>query len=189
MSKPSKTLKKPKPDKPQFSRAEAIELAERILAAPPARDFIQRPALLPHVVFRAVVPAELCLEANKLATGVMQRCYWKLGKLKAELWSELSSQSIPWLKYRPWWPLDLDHRPQVIAVKFSSHSNDAGSNPGKAAIDMLTVRKLLNAKEQRYTEHRLGIIRDDRRSEAEQISWWEPLPRKYHAFLLLEVRV
>lgn len=170
----------------------AIVRAQEILSAPPTKPGIDRPGhLLSRVVFRAALPANLCLEANKTSLRVLTKCPWLHSKLGNALWAELQKQATPWLKYRWAWPFDigLDHRPQVIAVKFSSHANDAGSNPAKKAIDMLTKRKMLDSDHQRYTKHRMGLISDDRRAVVEQLHWWEFQPRQFPAFVLIEVRV
>lgn len=102
----------------------------------------------------------------------------------------MDEQAKPWLRYRWAWPLQLEgRRPQVVAVKFSSHPNDEGSNPAKAAIDMLTCHKWINKSELKRTKHRIGIIADDRRSSVDQHHWWEHLPRDQRAFVLIEVRI
>jgi hypothetical protein len=169
----------------------AIVRAQQILSAPPTKPGIDRPErLLSRVVFRAALPANLCLEANKTSLRLMARAPWLHSKLGNALWAELEKQSASWLKYRWAWPVDigLEYRPQVLSIKFSSHANDAGSNPGKKAIDMLTKRKLLDQEHQRYTKHRMGLISDDRRAVVEQLHWWEFQPRQFPAFVLIEVR-
>lgn len=172
-----------------FSAPLAIRLADTILAKPPSRDFIRRPELAPHIIFRAALPAELCKEANATSRRAYAGANWAFASTKNRIWELLEGQSIAWRQRGIPWPVELDHgRPQVIAIKFSSHPNDEGSNPAKAAIDMLTCRKLLDKKRSKYTAHRLGIIKDDRRSEVDQYHWWEFLPRKYAAFVLIEVR-
>jgi hypothetical protein len=66
---------------------------------------------------------------------------------------------------------------------FSSHRPDVGANKGKKIVDMLTEKTMERPE-------RLGIIKDDRQSEVEQVlDLWEFQERKHQAFLLLEVRV
>jgi hypothetical protein len=176
-----------------FDWRAALRRADEILGDNPAKDWVDRPENIRSILlFRAALPSELCLAANRLATGSLQRAPWKLGRIKAELWSHLSVQAPQWTSYRHLWPLDkscVDHRPQVLSVRFSSRSDDVGSNPGKAAIDMLCQRRLLSRRTDRYTEHRLGLITDDRRSVVEQLHWSEFQPRKWPSFALIEVRV
>lgn len=169
----------------------ALQQAERILAAPPAREFIRRPTLLPHIVFRAAVPAELCLEANKnVSMGFKPKAKFIQAGISQKLWKHLEGQALLWARYRFAWPLDLDgRRPQVVAIKFSSRAPDVGSNPAKKLIDMLTCDKWINRAEGNLTKYRLGLIRDDRPECVEQVHGWEFLPAKHTAFILLEVRV
>jgi len=173
----------------EFDWHKALQQADRILAAPPARSFIQRPTLLGNVIFRAALPSGVCVAANAASRRAYVMNPWAISAIKSKLWTQMETQSIPWLRYRWAWPVEGSPRPQVVAVKFSSQAPDVGSNPGKAAIDMLTCHRLLDRKKQRYTEHRLGIIRDDRPACVEQIHRWEFLPKAEAAFLLLEVRV
>jgi len=180
----------PSTTKAPFDWRASLELAERILGTPPDKDFIKRPELLPTVVFRAAFPVALCREANATSRRAFASSKWTHAGIKKKLWTRMKAQATPWLKYRWAWPLNLEGcRPQVIAVKFSSHPNDEGSNPGKAAIDMLTCRKLLDGKTGRYTKHRMGLLLDDRRSVVDQYHWWEFLPKAHLAFVLIEVRV
>jgi hypothetical protein len=175
----------PKP----FNWRECLELAEQILAAPPARDYIHRPVFLPTVVFRVVLPAELCLEANKTMRRGFAKAKFAHASNAKKLWKKLDDLAKPWLKYRPYWPIQLESgRPQVLAVKFSSHPNDEGSNPAKKAIDMLTVPRV-DPETGIRQKHRLGLIVDDRRSSVDQHHWWEFLPKKHRAFVLIEVRI
>lgn len=167
-----------------FEYDAALARADRILSVPPARAFIERPERLPTLVFRAAVEARLCLEANKLATGRIQRNRWILAGIKNELWQSLSTQALPWTRYRHYWPFTpVDGvRPQVIATKFSARSPDVGANPAKAAIDMLQVR---NAQ----SKHRMGIIQHDAPRWVQQIHYWEFQPAAEQAFVMIEVRV
>lgn len=169
----------------QFDWHAALTRADAILSAPPARAFIERPARLPTLVFRAAIEARLCLEANKLATGRMQRNSWRLAEIKRDLWTQLSIQAYAWLKYREYWPFEpIDGvRPQVIATKFSARPPDVGANPAKAAIDMLQIQSPLR------TERRIGIIRRDAPNSVQQVHGWEFQPMAFPAFVLLEVRV
>lgn len=187
------TRKKTKPIRTttdDFDFRAALARAQEILSAPPTVIGVDRPGhLLQRVVFRAALPANLCLEANKTARRIFAP--WMHAEVSKELWKHLDGQALLWTHYRWAWPVDvgLDHRPQVIAIKFSHQPNDAGSNPAKKAIDMLTKRKLLDSDHQRYSKHRLGIITDDRRAVVEQLQWWESQPREFPAFVLIEVRI
>lgn len=142
-------------------------------------------------MFRAVIPAHLCLEANKaVSLGFIKKARFIQAGIAEKLWEHLDAQALEWLKYRFAWPLNLEgSRPQVVAIKFSNRSPDTGSNPAKKAIDMLTCHKWLNKSELKSTKRRIGIIQDDRPECVEQLHWWEYLPAKYAAFVLLEVRI
>lgn len=175
----------------RFDHHAALQQADAILAAPPAKSHTRRPQRLQTLVFRAAIPSELCLAANESA-GLTRakKGRFVLANIHERLWVELSKQATPWLKYRWAWPLELrGGLPQVIACKFSHRAPDVGANVAKAAIDMLTMRKLLNRKKQRYSERRMGLIKDDRPEVCDQYHYWEFLPRAHHAFVLLEVRI
>lgn len=125
---------------------------------------------------------------------MMRRAFATAGWMHADsskrLWDHLKEQAKLWLKYKPWWPIELaEGRPQVVATKFSSRSPDVGSNPAKKAIDMLTPARWTNRAEHKFTKHRLGVIKDDRPECVEQVHHWELLPAEYPAFILLEVRI
>ena len=188
MPQRSKTTKKKQAPKP-FDWRLCLELAEQTLSAPPARDFIDRPEFLPTCVFRVVLPADLCLEANQMMRRGFAKAGFAHASNKKKLWKKLDDMAQPWMRYRRHWPTQLESgRPQVLAVKFSSHPNDEGSNPAKKAIDMLTVPKT-DPKTGMPQKHRLGVIVDDRRSTVDQHHWWEFLPSKHRAFVLIEVRI
>jgi hypothetical protein len=171
---------------PSFDWRAALLRADTILSEPPRKAHVKRPTdLLDHVVFRAALPSELCMTANRLATGTMQKCPWRIGEIKDDLWGKLDPQALHWLRYRRHWPFVPvgGVRPQVLAIKFSGRAPDVGSNPAKAAIDMLQKATSIGQK------HRMGIILSDSPERVEQLHWWEQQPMKYPAFLLIEVRV
>lgn len=174
---------------PNFDWHVALQQADSILACPPAKAHTARPGhLLARRVFRAAIPTKLCLSANErdgLARNPKGRHV--LAGILGRLWGELSKQSIPWLRYRCYWPLEMHPpRPQVLAVKFSPRAPDVGANVGKMAIDMLQCRK---GNGKKSDEHRIGLIVDDRPACVEQLHWWEFLPQKHPAFVLIEVRI
>ena len=168
-----------------FNSACAFEIADEILSQPPARSYITRPVKRGEVVFRAVLPSELCLTANKLATRGMQGASWRLAEIKKKLWALLKTQAIPFAANRNKWPLKPEKastsRPQVIATKFSYRSPDVGSNPAKAAIDML--QRVTNVGQ----KNRMGLIWSDAPKYVEQIHHWEFCPHEFPAFVLIEV--
>jgi hypothetical protein len=167
----------------------ALQQADRILSAPPVKAHTERPTIILQTrVFRAAIPSGLCLAVNEVA-GLRRapKGHFVLAGILDRLWAELSKQAIPWLKYRAHWPLELSPpRPQVLAVKFSSRAPDVGANFGKMGIDMLQCRKHNGKKSD---EHRMGLIVDDRPECVQQLHWHEFLPRKYPAFVLIEVRI
>ena len=177
----SRSKRRPEP----FDYHAALTRADSILSVPPARAFIERPRRLPTLVFRVAIEASLCLEANKLATGRMQRNPWILGAIKDEIWFALGQQSVRWLRYRCYWPfVELDGvRPQVIATKFSARPPDVGANPAKAAIDMLQKATREDQK------HRLGVILRDSPDCVQQFHGWEFQHQCEQPFVLIEVRV
>jgi hypothetical protein len=175
-----------------FDYHEALQQADRILARPPAKAFIKRPELLPTRVFRAAIPSELCLAVNEkegLRRIPRRKGIGVLVGIEQRLWSQLELQSAQWIRHRWRWPFQVDEpdggepRPQVIAIKFSSHAPDVGANFGKMAIDMLRKPTPTRGK------HRMGLIIDDRPACVEQLHWWEFLPTKCHAFIVIEVRI
>lgn len=171
--------------RPEFDYHRAIFLAQQILAAPPVKSFSDRPALREQVLFRLALPAEYCLEANKsMRKAHMKHIGYLREKNRKELWAAIQEQKDDCSKWRNSWPLDtVFARPQLIAVKFSSRPNDAGSNPAKRAIDMIAKPN------KRDVAERLGVISSDARSVVQQQHWWEYLPPNERAFVLIEVRV
>jgi hypothetical protein len=183
----SKTSKKPRPE---FDHSAALKQAEAIRLAPPARAYIRRPELLTTVVFQVAIPSHLCIKANRMMRRAFAKEIWTHAANAKALWDHLKKHATPWLKYKPYWPIEtVSGRPQVVATEFSSNASDVGSNPAKKAIDMLTVRRWINRAEGTYTKHRIGIIRDDSRKCVEQIHHWEFMEKEHPAFILLEVRI
>ena len=167
---------------PRFDYHEALCRADAVLSDPPAKGATHRPELLPTRVFRAALPSELCLAMNRWK----RTSRFSESALKENIWSFLEPQALRWRqKLGHLWPFDemFEDRPQVIAIKFSSHAPDVGANFGKMAIDMLTRPTL------KRPHHRIGIIVDDRPTRVDQLHWWEFIPQKYAAFVIIEVRV
>ncbi len=149
-----------------FDRVEALRFAEAAWALPPARPHIVRPPLRGEVVARFVLPLELCPPLNAFA----EMPSWKRKKIKDNALACMLGQS------RRRWPEPLSGRPCVVAVRFSSVEPDGDSGWQKVPVDRLTVKR-----------EGLGLIRDDRGTAIERVTWWEPA-RRDHGFVLIEVR-
>jgi hypothetical protein len=174
-----------------FQYHQALALADLIRRQPPARSYIVRPTLLPIVVFRVALDSKLCLAANVTARRAFASNSWMHADVKGKLWDAINQQLAPWLTYRHLWPFKphAGVRPQVIATKFSARAPDVGSNPAKAAIDMLSEPRWIDRSKLKRSKHRIGIIRDDRPEEVEQLHCWEYQPQRFPAFLIVEIRV
>jgi hypothetical protein len=168
-----------------FDFHRAIQLAESIRSAPPARSFIERPTLLDTLVLRIAFPSDICLADNRRSRKGFVNASFAIEGVKDKLWACICEQVEPWRRYQEHWPLRFaqSERVQVVACKFSSVAPDVGANFAKQAIDMLTLPRRDGQK------RRLGIIEDDRPACVQQIHYWEFLPRAEHAFVLLEVRL
>jgi len=173
-----------------FNPHHSIQLAESILASPPARVWVDRPPVLlfQRVAMRAAFPARLCLEANKMLRRGFSLHAWCKTKVSYELYLLLQCQLD--LSTRLVWPIDklVLHRPQVIAVKFAPRPTDVGANPAKMVIDMLTPKRCYNRAKNLWATKRIGIISDDRPEVVRQLHWCEFLPKAHEAFVLVEVR-
>jgi hypothetical protein len=174
-----------------FSVAQSLALADDILSRPPTKPGIARPEveLMWSIrVFRVAIPSELCLAGNDA-----MRTHWAArGRNEAKIWKWLAPQALKWRAHNgdqwPFSPFKTDIgiiRPQVFATKFSARGRpDKGANFAKAVIDMLTEGISTQRK------HRIGVITNDDEQSVEQVlPWWEFLPAKHHAFVVVEVRI
>lgn len=142
-------------------RADALNRADAILAAPPARPHIERVSGKGHLVQRFALPLDLCPSSNLTRHGKP----WVLGKMKERL-SVLMFVQAKGGRRAP-----LPGRPMVRCVRFSALAPDKYADFGKLPIDVL--------KKLRY-------IVDDRQSVCDVNQWWEPGPRG-NGMVLVEV--
>jgi hypothetical protein len=165
--------------KTEFSVRVSRELARSILHNPPEKPATRRPPdFRAGVMLEFYLPASICLEANK--TIRPQYAKWMHSKNKHELLSFIAPQALK-ESLNVAVPLDRYYRSvRLNAIKFSARAPDYGANFAKKAIDLLTC----NTKR---TTDRLGLITDDNPSIVDQQHWWEFLPAKYTAFVLIEL--
>lgn len=151
----------------------ACKLGLSALASPPPLPHLTTPELRGRRLYSFVLSLDVCQPQNRSrhAPG------WKLGKQKAAIFRALSAQMLIQGE-RPRGP--IEGRPQVICVRFSSTEPDAFSDWAKAAIDALCVPK-------GRRKHGLGLLRDDRPSDAEVVQIWRPA-KAGNGFVYLEVR-
>lgn len=155
-------------------RAEFLAYADATLAAshhkPDAE--CERVAGIGELVWRCVVPLELCKRVN----ASDKEPAWAAGKRKRNLYTVMRTQhGRP--RAEP-----LPGRPLVRCVRFSSVEPDQGAGWEKAVIDVLTMPWRTAKREHRG----LGLIREDRRECVQRAIWWEYAP-KGRGFVLCEV--
>jgi len=138
-------------------RTELLAVADRILAAPPAKPWVRRPTPLGSRVARFILPLVLCQATNRTRGAPP----WKLGKDKGAVWLAMRAQCAPW--DRP-----LRGRPQVLCVRFTRVLPDPFADWAKHAVDVLC------APTTRAPRKRLNIIVDDRPAAADVVQWAEP---------------
>jgi hypothetical protein len=145
--------------------AEALNRADAILVAPPARAHIVRTAPVGFLVQRFALPLDLLPPTNNTRHG---RVY-VLAKIKERL------GLLMWVQAKGGRKTPLDGRPFVRCVRFSAVEPDKYNDGFKFAIDKLCRKK--NA---------LGYLRDDRPSDCEVVQSWEYAPPR-RGFGLIEV--
>jgi hypothetical protein len=148
--------------------ADALNRADAILAAPPARSHIERVRPKGALVRRFVLPLRLCQPQNR--TRLAQK--WALGKLKNELNLVMRAQCRPW-------KVPLPGRPFVRCVRFSNTEPDKYSDWAKQAVDRL-------CQSTKRRKDGLGILRDDRPSDVDLHQEWNYVKRG-EGFCLVEV--
>jgi hypothetical protein len=155
-------------------RAALLELADQALSAPPAKPWIRRPVPAGSRVARFVLPLELCQASNR--TGRVAGAQpWARKRDKDRVFLAMRAQCLPWEK-------PLQGRPQVLCVRFSRAQSDQYADWAKAAVDVLCAPRGSS------TARRLGIIVDDRPSEADVHQWCEPVPKGAPAgFVVIDV--
>lgn len=147
--------------------AEALNRADVVLAAPPARSHIVRvpPVGQGRLVARFVLPLRLCPTLNAFA----EMPFYARKQLKTEaaalMLAQTRFQRGPLLRGRPF----------VRAVRFSSVEADRDSGWCKVAVDRLTGK-----------HGGLGYLEDDKPSKLDLHAWWEPVAPK-HGFVLVEL--
>lgn len=151
----------PRFQKPFDPRA-AFELADRTLAAPPARPHIRRAKPQGALVARFVLPLELCQPENR--GGHAQP--WKFQRQRRDAFLLMLSQHGQ-VETTP-----LQGRPMVRCIRFSSAESDPLAGWAKNPVDRLCPSKT-TLRKQRLG---LGLIRDDRGSAIDLVQWWEPAP-------------
>jgi len=192
--KPKKRVKGPV----EFSIPEALARADQILAGPCA-GFVPRVPGRGVLVFRFVLPLDLCKTTNSLISmmrGGRQSAKaaaagkrpmsptQKMASFKDEVYRMLRTQH-PELRAEP-----LKGRPMIRAVRFSSADTDAEADGLKTAIDLLRQPKapVWDPKKRRMVGARKGLafIVDDSRKFIDRVSWWEKVPPG-KGFGLLEI--
>lgn len=148
--------------------ADALNRADAILAAPPARPHLERVSPKGSLVCRFALPLRLCQPQNR--TRLAQK--WALGKLKNELALVMRAQMRPW-------KMPLPGRPFVRCVRFSNTEPDKYSDWAKQAVDRLCVST-------KRRKDGLGLLRDDRPSDLDVHQQWEFAPRG-EGFCVIEV--
>jgi hypothetical protein len=146
--------------------ADALNRADAILAAPPARSHVVRVKPVGALVQRFVLPLELVAPQNRTRHGKP----WILGKLKEDVGLLMLRQAGFRKQSRA-----LPGRPMVRCVRFSSVEPDKYNDGFKFAIDRLC-----------WGPNRLGYLRDDRPADADVHQLWEYAPPK-QGFGLVEV--
>lgn len=135
-----------------FRAHEALSLADRVLALPPAREHIVRPVPRGQRVVRFALPLALCRPQNRTRHGQG----WALGKLKSDvllcMLSQHGRRATP-----------LPGRPQVLCLRLSSGATDKYADWAKHAIDRLCI-----------AHSGLGFLANDREVDAEIHQWSEP---------------
>ena len=152
---------------------ECLTYADRVLAAPPAHDWIDRHEPQGELVARFVLPLKLMQTANR----TRHNRAWEHSEIKKAILATMFAQHRP--RREP-----LPGRPHVRCIRFSSVCPDAGNNGFKAAIDRLVLPKPATAK--RKAQLRLGFLVDDKPKHALITQHWEPAPRS-EGFGLIEV--
>lgn len=173
-----------------FSRAEVaafLARADAILAAPPARPWIERHPGRGRLVLRFALPLALAAPQNRSrhAQG------WQMAEQRKAVLSTLAGQMMGQfardpsmitapLNYcrngkglLPVWPSPLSARPQVRAVRFSSVAPDCTAAWHKTTVDCLLPPKTRAGK----VVPGLGILADDRPALLEVRDWWEAAPK------------
>lgn len=179
----AKAPKKPRSPPQPFVIADAMALAATILAAPPAKPHIERPAPSAGIFVASwVLPLEVCPRLNALAEMPgFARKKLKTAALKIMLRQcGMRRASAP-----------LSGRPVVRIVRFSSHEPDKGSAWEKIPVDRLCIGKRTRPKLLKHLTPAewkaaqlkmgpvdLGYLADDRPSAMDLQAWWEPCPPK-----------
>ncbi len=142
--------------KRQFRIAQALEAADEIFSKPPALPRLVRPVITGIRMARFALP----LDALKPQNRTNHRQPWAYGRDRDRVATLMGLQCSPQQK-------PLAGRPTVVCTRFSSVEPDKYSDWAKMAIDVLCMP---NARAPR----RLGLIRDDRPTDAEIVQRWEP---------------
>ena len=171
--------KKPRTPPPPFVIADARALASAILAAPPAKPHIERPAPAAGLfVALWVLPLEVCPRLNALAEmpGFARK------KLKTAALKTMLAQCGGRRQAVP-----LSGRPVVRIVRLSSVEPDKGSAWEKIPVDRLCIGKRTRPKLLKHLTPAewkaaqlkmgpvdLGYLADDKPSKLDLQAWWEP---------------
>lgn len=149
---------------PGFRRC--LELADAALSLPPAKPHIERAEPVGDLVWRCVVPAELCVGQNQYR----RLHFGQIAKLKAEVLKAMLFQHR--VRKRD---SVLPGRPRVHLVRFTTREPDRDAGWSKIPVDCLVRDWSTRNKKGRLTEHNgLGFLADDRPEAADVRHWWEP---------------
>lgn len=143
-----------------FSVPDALRRADEILSRPPEWPWVERIPPRGELVFRAVLPLELCQPQNRKGQA------W-LGAAQREQCYRLLARQARTLRF----PEPLSGRPFVRAIRFSCVPTDAYADSFKLAIDRLCAPRSTRDK------CRLGLIHDDSPRYADVRQWGEKAPR------------
>ena len=174
-----------------FSRAEVaafLARADAILAAPPARSWIERYPGRGRLVLRFALPLAMVRTEDCGRRGAHA---WQLAKSRSAVLATMAGQMCDQLRgpdgriatqlrscpngrgVLPVWPSPLTGRPQVRAVRLSSVAPDHSSGWQKMALDCLLLPRMHAGRRTAA----LGVLADDRPALLEVRDWWEPAPK------------
>ena len=174
-----------------FTREEVsafLAFADDVLAAPPARPYIERHDGRGRRVLRFALPLAMVRTEDCGRRGARA---WQLTQARSAVLATMAGQMCDQLRgpggriamqlrycpngrgVLPVWPAPLTGRPQVRAVRFSSVAPDHSSGWQKMALDCLLQPRMHAGRRTAA----LGVLADDRPALLEVREWWEPAPR------------
>jgi hypothetical protein len=174
-----------------FTREEVsafLAQADAILAAPPARPWIERHPGRGRLGLRFALPLAMVQTED---CGRRRAQAWQLTRARSAVLATMASQMCDQLRgpdgriatqlrscpngrgVLPVWPAPLTGRPQVRCVRFSAVAPDHSSGWQKTALDCLLQPRTHAGRRTAA----LGVLADDRPSLLEVRDWWEAAPK------------